>query len=340
MAKGASGVLGYIDDQVAALADHVPAALDAFDAKGIHQSRVATRRLKAALDLLAPALDKDDIADLSRAGKKLRRRLGPLRDLDVMIDHLAEMEKATKFKPALAWLSERLQDQRRAARQDDAKAGRKSSKLLRDFGDWHRLRVELTPDAEAFRPLVVETLHSQFDAFAQQADQVAGITPKEGDNPIDIHVLRVEGKNLRYTFEIAVAEGLAVPKTVLSTFKLMQDALGTWHDFVVLTERVLSETLDAHLSHHSPEMVFTKLDLAKLFLGNASKSLLRFQSKWKKSAAALRQAIGEAVPLTQAVSMPVAPAVTQFETDRDPPSSEPPAGPGKALPDEIPDTQV
>ena len=51
-------LLDRIDELVGGLRQQVPAALKDFDADGIHDARVATRRLKAALDLLEPVLSK------------------------------------------------------------------------------------------------------------------------------------------------------------------------------------------------------------------------------------------------------------------------------------------
>ena len=53
---------------------------------------MATRRLKAALDLLKPVLSDEHLKPFSKVLKKFRRRLGPMRDLDVMIEHLGEIK--------------------------------------------------------------------------------------------------------------------------------------------------------------------------------------------------------------------------------------------------------
>ena len=78
-----TGLLTYLDEQIESLNLHLPAAVESFDAKGIHQARVATRRLKAGLDLVAPLIQGPSIKLVNRAGRRIRRRLGPLRDLDV-----------------------------------------------------------------------------------------------------------------------------------------------------------------------------------------------------------------------------------------------------------------
>src|SRR5690348_7378182 len=76
-------LLGHLDALVEELRARVPAALGEWEPEAIHQSRVATRRLKAALDLMKPVLSKRPRRKFNRITRKLRRRLGPLRDADV-----------------------------------------------------------------------------------------------------------------------------------------------------------------------------------------------------------------------------------------------------------------
>ena len=73
-------LLTYIDESVEeAAAGMCLGAMKQWDAGAIHQSRVATRRLKAALDLLRPVLSDEHLTPFSKVSRKLRRRLGPMR---------------------------------------------------------------------------------------------------------------------------------------------------------------------------------------------------------------------------------------------------------------------
>src|SRR3954447_14134035 len=81
----------HLDHLVDELRVHVPAALNDFDPQAIHKARGATRRLKAALDLLKSCVSPAHASPFTKIGRKLRRRLGPLRDIDVMIEHLDEV---------------------------------------------------------------------------------------------------------------------------------------------------------------------------------------------------------------------------------------------------------
>ncbi|HEY8750229.1 MAG TPA: CHAD domain-containing protein, partial [Tepidisphaeraceae bacterium] len=52
-------LLGYLDELVEDLHKNVNKALRAFDAEAIHDARVATRRLKAAMGLLESVLSAE-----------------------------------------------------------------------------------------------------------------------------------------------------------------------------------------------------------------------------------------------------------------------------------------
>jgi len=72
------------------LLDALPAAASG-DMTSVHRARVASRRLRELLPVLAEAADSDA---LDRAGKQVRRitqALGPIRELDVALGHLEEM---------------------------------------------------------------------------------------------------------------------------------------------------------------------------------------------------------------------------------------------------------
>src|SRR5688572_22632383 len=114
-------LLDHLDELMAKLHENVPAAIERFDAEAVHDARVATRRLKAALDLMSPVLSKSHARPLADGLKRIRRRLGPLRDADVMLDHLAELPGDGKHAAAAHWLRERLNAKREKLR-DESRA--------------------------------------------------------------------------------------------------------------------------------------------------------------------------------------------------------------------------
>ena len=292
------GILEYLDAQVDAIQKHTAAALDAFDETGVHQARVGTRRLKAGLDLLRPLLDKSAGKPLQRAGRRLRRWLGPLRDFDVMISAVAAAKVPPKLAPACEWVGTKLDHARRDARLDDQKHGKAAAKLLGKFAGWFPLRHALEPDADAIGPVLTEALHAKFAAFAAEADFTAGLADPPADHgPLDVHAVRINGKALRYTLEMAAAHGLDVPPAVLKSFKSLQQSLGDWHDGVVLAEEAMRQVLAHELPLHDPDLAVGVLDLVKSFLAASNAALGKFKAQWKREGTKLARALKTHVPL-------------------------------------------
>src|SRR5207237_1802689 len=132
--------------------------------------------------------------------------------------------------------------------------------VLTKLGAWWGLREEVAEAGEAVDSLLADSLHQQLDAFATQAGRLmagdrrtAGADGEAGPRQ-DPHQLRIAGKGLRYTLEMAAAQGHKLPAAVIRHFKKMQEALGLWHDYVVLTERAMAVSLDELLPHHDAAM--------------------------------------------------------------------------------------
>ena len=272
-----------MNERVEALRKLVPAALRDFDEDAVHKARVTTRRLAAAMGLLESVVSKDLAKRFNRVLKKLRKRLGPLRDLDVI---LTRLDKLHAPAGAVAWLHGRLEDQRSTERK---KAGEKSTaKILAKLGVWWALHGEIEEAAPAMDSLLAESIQRQLGEFHEQATQ----------QPIaDAHPLRIAGKQLRYTLELAADHGREPPKDVLKFFAKLQDALGEWHDLVVFSEVIVRASLDADLALHDPATAREILDLSKQMLGRAGRSLRRFSQLWNDGGESLADAIGRVFDL-------------------------------------------
>src|SRR5580658_8035718 len=105
-------LLDHLDSIVEDLRNLVSSAVSGEDVEAVHDARVATRRLKAATVLVDEIVSSRYSKPFNRVGKCLRRQLGPLRDLDVMLEHLAEV-KTPKYRDAIQWLRVRFDEARR-----------------------------------------------------------------------------------------------------------------------------------------------------------------------------------------------------------------------------------
>jgi CHAD domain-containing protein len=280
-----------LDQRVDDLRGFVRQALRTWDEHAVHQARVTTRRLKAALDLLRPLLPETPSRDLARALRKLRRTLGPLRDLDVMLNHLAEMKVPPGGAAPVAWRRQKLQDPRTGLRRDAARALTPRKALAR-LGAWEDLEQEVGAAETASGPLLARVAPQQVRDFAARADRLAmgqsasGAT-ESASAPEDVHALRVAGKLLRYTLELAEPLGHDVPKSVVKDFKALQEALGQWHDYVVLAEQALSLALEAELAAHRPDLFGQVLEFARTCWRRSDRHLEQFRTLWRRRGADL-----------------------------------------------------
>jgi CHAD domain-containing protein len=105
--------------------EHEHRAMDTGDIEGVHDMRVATRRLRAAMEIFAPCFPKKRHKKALRDVKELADLLGDRRDPDVMIERLraAGEQLTSEDRPGIESLCEEL-------RADQEKANRHLSEAL------------------------------------------------------------------------------------------------------------------------------------------------------------------------------------------------------------------
>jgi CHAD domain-containing protein len=284
----------YTDELADKLRSLVPVALHEGDVEAIHQARVTTRRLRAALNLLDPVIPAKAKKPIARTLKKLRRQLGPLRDSDVMLEHLVELKRFAKHAAAIEWIETRLRDRRKHAAADAIDQA-PASKTLAKLGAWWGVAEQIASSRQAVDALLAESLHHQLDDFTAAADPL--LRPAEQNaqsaNP---HAVRIAGKLLRYTVEMAEVEGHKLPSSVLRSFKKMQDALGLWHDYVVLAETAMELSVEEILAAINPALQQRVLDLVSLALKRSQMQLEKFAKLWQERGPEISTAILAAFP--------------------------------------------
>src|SRR5688500_9915781 len=198
-----------------ALAGHLHAALDG-DERGIHQARVATRRLREILPVVADtgtALG----GRLRRRLKRLTRTLGPVRELDVA-DGLLTARAAGRPEPAVVALRAHLTERRLAALdalQEACDAGR-AKRLLEGLTDLvreieragRRGRGEL-PGRER-RRLARRVIDRARQLGVAVADSGAILIVDR------VHAVRIAAKRLRYALELTGELKLARTRSLVS----------------------------------------------------------------------------------------------------------------------------
>lgn len=297
-----SRLLKYVDRLAEELRVSLASAFEG-DVEAIHDARVATRRLKAVVDLFDIHLSKRLKQRFNKSLKRIRRMLGDIRDLDVMIGHVdaARGLDAQSRDFLLGGLKREREDEL------SAMSGLRASKILGKLGSWWGLREQIRDDHAM--ALLRESLRAQLARFCQQADLHSGVQAAGAAaplaSPLNPHELRIAGKALRYTLEMAVEEGAKIPAPVLRQFKRMQDMLGLWHDHVVLAGKTLELCLDAKLNYTQPALLKKGLAFSQACIRRSEARLRGFVVLWKKQGVALQAQIqvvlGEPAPSTEPV---------------------------------------
>ena len=213
------------------------AARSGEDPEAVHQMRVQTRRLRAALALFASVVRPPRRARRSRL-RWLSRALGRVRDLDVMtalledrhLPHLAGSE-AARLEDLLAALKEqRWRAQKRLAASLVRGRYARLKAALRDFARQPRFAGRGDEDAMAARHLT-DVIHRQ----ARRVSSHRGMVERAPEAD-DLHALRIMVKRLRYALDFhAETCGIAFDEERRLT-RLLQDNLGEIHDHDVLLE--------------------------------------------------------------------------------------------------------
>lgn len=100
--------------------EHSAGVLDMTDIERVHDMRVATRRLRAALEVFRDAFPAGELKPVLRDVKRLADALGERRDPDVQLEHFSELreELPEADRPGIDLLLDRLRaDQARGNEQ-------------------------------------------------------------------------------------------------------------------------------------------------------------------------------------------------------------------------------
>jgi inorganic triphosphatase YgiF len=214
-----------------------PGALHSENVEYIHQMRVATRRLRAALRLFAPALPPGLREELRAPLSALMRQLGTARDLDVLQAEIVDpVLRALPEEPRLSALASAITNRRYAARREvlAALATPAHGSLL--LNTMSALHPTLPPPGEA--PLADFAAH-RLRRLARRVRRLA--LTVNADDPPALHALRIAVKRLRYGLEFfATVRGLSRLRHMQANLAATQDVLGKLNDLanagVLLTD--------------------------------------------------------------------------------------------------------
>jgi CHAD domain-containing protein len=217
------------------------AALDFRDPEGVHDMRVASRRLRSALRDFAPHLRKTKMAAPVRQLKEIADKLGVVRDYDVAIIALEKLQK--KADPELSSGLQKIIDDRKAklgpARKELVQAlnYEKLSALKRNFRN--AVEAAVVPQRPSTPPASGTTRKrgASYKVYARSTllkllKELEALSPSlfEPQKVKPLHEMRIAAKRLRYAMELFAAcwgDQLGVFSHQMAQ---MQSSLGELHD--------------------------------------------------------------------------------------------------------------
>ncbi len=202
-------------------------ALTHSDPEYIHQMRVATRRLRAALRLFAPVLASGADETLRAPLAELMTRLGRARDLDVLQTEITDpVLNALPDEPRLTALASDITNRRYGAR-DEALAALAApaygQALLVALQALHS-EPGTTLEGDPLATFATRRLRRLRRKVLQLA-AAARI-----DDPVSLHALRIGIKRLRYGLEFFSPLAKRSPRAVLKRLAALQETLGQLND--------------------------------------------------------------------------------------------------------------
>lgn len=225
-----------LDIRLRALLAHDPGVRTGQDVESVHQMRVSVRRMRAALKAARPLLDARWSDELRAELGWLGQSLGPVRDLDVLLPRLRGLaaDLPEEEQDAADQLVARFDAEYLVAREDMLAAleAPRYTALVERLADAVRLPLP-TRSATEGRPELMELVRAEYRSLRKSVKRAGPQPPDEV-----LHALRIKGKRLRYTGELAEpALGRPVRRLLAATAGL-QEVLGDHQDACVAQERI------------------------------------------------------------------------------------------------------
>jgi len=264
-------------------------ALDWNDPEGVHSMRVASRRLRSALRDFMPYVRKRFVSPTFKELKYIADALGDVRDHDVAIPVLEELQKRAPHASdeALKQLIHQRKELREQAR-EELKAILEKDELKRleaDFVDGvagateyseRKLKQAPSRPEPIFRDVSRAVILDRLREFEKLSNSLF--------EPFDVealHEMRIAAKRLRYTLELSQPCWPRFISTVAKRAARMQTALGDLHDCDVWIETLGKQIVRAR-KQKERERVIALVRLLNHFVDLRTKHLRRALTRWRE----------------------------------------------------------
>lgn len=267
--------------QLLAMLKHEPGTRLGEDPEELHDMRVATRRLRAAMSLFGDALPES----MERLRGELgwtAQALGEVRDLDVQLAQLAEWSESgsTDEAPAFAPVREMLVTRRKRARRRMLRVlnSKRYERLVNELVN--SLRCSPPIDSDIAARSILETAPDLIERRYRKVRRTGkGIA--ESSVPEEYHALRIRGKRLRYALEFMRGVYGKSAEDLIRPLMRLQDLLGSHQDAEVAVAH-LQQLTTARGSRLPPASLFAMGAVAERYKAQARELRQQFPSRYKK----------------------------------------------------------
>jgi CHAD domain-containing protein len=213
------------------------AVLSGVEPEGLHQMRVAIRRLRALLAAFAPHLDAEAAAFLRGELKWLQGRLGPARDWDVFLSQtLAPLMRRLPNEPGLADIRNTALDARRQAYLvvRETLSDRRYTRFLMRFQLW---LASTDLESRRFVPggrSILPVTEFATEVLGKRYRKLMKLGERRDLAEREMHELRLRAKKLRYAVDFfrSLYRNKRARRFV-KALGALQDRLGSLQDAVV-----------------------------------------------------------------------------------------------------------
>lgn len=258
-------------------------ALDWSDPEGVHAMRVASRRLRSALRDFTPFLRKRGLPSVQKRLKNLAAALGEVRDLDVALMALEEIEQRAPadVSPVLKLFIDKRKAQRERAR-EELQAVLDKSQLTQLQSDF----VPAVETATATQKAKGATAQVTYRKMSRTVilNRLKELEKLSTDlyKPFEVealHEMRIAAKRLRYALELFQScWGRSISSYAKRTARV-QNALGNLHDCDVWIES-FGEAISEARKQKQAEQVAAFVWLLSHFVKLRTKHLRKSFTEW------------------------------------------------------------
>ena len=261
-------------------------ALDWSDPEGVHSMRVASRRLRSALRDFVPYLRKRGLTSVQKRLKTIADTLGEVRDHDVAIMALEELEKKAPetVSPTLKQFLETRKERREQAR-EDLKSVLDKTKLDQLQSDFVAAvdGATATDGAKMVSKLQITYLQMSRAVIVARLQELEKLSA-DVYKPFEVetlHDMRIAAKRLRYAVELFQSCWGRSIGTYAKRAARVQTALGDLHDCDVWIES-FGEEIDKARKQKQEAQVAAFVWLLGHFVKLRTKHLRRAFAEWSK----------------------------------------------------------